>query len=145
MLAFLQNINPSELVVIAIVAILIFGRRLPEVAGKTAAQMQRARRAFNDLKRESGIDDELRQARRAFDQAQAATRVDPRKLLNTPKIEPPRGGAAVPRNQVPPATAPNPPVPPATPASTNPPAPSAATHPTPPPSTPPTPPPDPPS
>lgn len=65
--AFITNINPTELMLIAIVAILIFGRRLPEVAGQAAGHVQRARRALNDLKRESGIEDELREVRRAMD------------------------------------------------------------------------------
>jgi len=31
MIAFIQNIGPWELIVVAIIALLIFGRRLPEV------------------------------------------------------------------------------------------------------------------
>lgn len=85
MLAFIQNINPTELVLIAVVAILVFGRRLPEVAGRAAAHAQRARRAFNDLRRDSGIDDELREARRTFEQAEFRAEFDP----NVPHIEPP--------------------------------------------------------
>ncbi len=65
--AFITNINPTELILIAIVAILLFGRRLPQVAGQAAGHVQRARRALNDLKRESGIAEELHEMRRAMD------------------------------------------------------------------------------
>lgn len=87
MLGFIQNINPTELLLIAIVAILVFGRRLPEVAGQAAAHVQRARRAFNDLRRETGIDTEIREARRTFEQAQFEARLDP----GAPRIRPPAG------------------------------------------------------
>ena len=90
MLAFIHNINPTELVLIAVVAILVFGRRLPEVAGRAAAHAQRARRAFNDLRRDSGIDDELREARRTFEQAEFRAEFD----RNVPHIEPPTSQVA---------------------------------------------------
>jgi Sec-independent protein translocase protein TatA len=83
--AFIQNINPTELLLIAVVAILVFGRRLPEVAGQAASHVQRARRAFNDLRRETGIDDEIREARRTFEQARYEARLDP----SAPRIQPP--------------------------------------------------------
>lgn len=87
--AFIQNINPTELMLIAVVAVLVFGRRLPQVAGQTMAHVQKARRAFNDLRRETGIDDELRDARRTFEQASYEAKRDPA----APKIRPPQGGA----------------------------------------------------
>lgn len=90
-LAFIQNINPTELLLIAIVAVVVFGRRLPVVAGQAMAHVQRARRAFNDLRRETGIDDEIRDARRTFEQASYEAKLDP----NTPKIQPPSGNPAV--------------------------------------------------
>lgn len=67
-LAFL-NLAPSELLVIAVVAILVWGRRLPEVAGQAAGVVQRMRRSLEDLRRETGIDRELQNARRAVDEA----------------------------------------------------------------------------
>ena len=93
--AFIQNINPTELVLIAVVAILIFGRRLPEVAGQVAGRVQQARRAFNDLKRETGIDEELRQAKRTFDQSVHDARYAARKDPAAPTIEPPSAGGRV--------------------------------------------------
>lgn len=67
-LAFL-NLGPSEIVVIAVVAILVWGRRLPEVAGQAAGVMQRMRRSLDDLRRETGIDREIQNARRAVNEA----------------------------------------------------------------------------
>lgn len=96
-LAFIQNINPTELMVIAVVAVLVFGRRLPEVAGQAAAHVGRARREFTKLRRETGIDDEIRDARRTFEQAGYEARRDP----NAPKIQPPNSGAGVSRQQQP--------------------------------------------
>ena len=83
-LAFFTNINPTELVVIAIVAVLIFGRRLPEVAGRAAGHVQRARRALSDLKRESGLDEELRTAREAMREV-----THPSILADIPKLPSP--------------------------------------------------------
>ena len=95
MLAFIQNINPTELLLIAVVAILIFGRRLPEVAGQVAGRVQQARRAFNDLKRETGIDEELRQARRNFDSAIHDAKFSAERDPAAPRIQPPSSGGAV--------------------------------------------------
>ncbi len=83
-LAFLTNINPTELVVIVVVAILIFGRRLPEVAGRAAGHLQRARQALGELKRESGLDEELRTAREAMREV-----TNPSLLADLPKLPSP--------------------------------------------------------
>lgn len=66
--AFL-NLGPSEIVVLAVVAILVWGRRLPEVAGQAAGMVQRMRRSLDDLRRDTGIDREIQNARRAVDEA----------------------------------------------------------------------------
>ena len=73
-LAFL-NLAPSELIVIAVVAILVWGRRLPEVAGQAAGVVQRMRRSLDDLRRETGIDREIQNARRAVDDDGTAQRI----------------------------------------------------------------------
>lgn len=68
MLAFL-NLGLTEMLLILVVAILVFGRNLPTVAVQAAAAVQKMRRSLVDLRREAGIDDELRRARREFEQA----------------------------------------------------------------------------
>lgn len=64
----LFGISPQELMVIAFVAVIVFGQRLPQVAGEAAATVQKIRRALNDLRRDSGIDQELRNARHEIEQ-----------------------------------------------------------------------------
>ncbi len=64
----LFGISPQELIIVAVVAVIVFGQRLPQVAGEAAATMQKLRRALNDLRRESGIDQEIRNARREIEQ-----------------------------------------------------------------------------
>ena len=67
MLAIISNLSPGEVFVILIASILIFGRRLPEVAAKGAVQLQKLRRGVSDFKRESGFDEEIRKAKRLVD------------------------------------------------------------------------------
>jgi Sec-independent protein translocase protein TatA len=67
----LFGISPGELLVIGIVAIMVFGGRLPQVAGEVAATVQKLRRSLNDLRRDSGIDREISNARREFEQGVA--------------------------------------------------------------------------
>ncbi len=64
----------AELVVIFVVAILVFGQRLPQVAGETAATFQRVKRSLSDLRRETGIDQEIHKAKREFEEAQRVAR-----------------------------------------------------------------------
>jgi len=64
MLALFTNLSASEFILVLVVAVLIFGRRLPEVAAKGAVHLQRLRRGMQDFRRESGFDEEIRRARR---------------------------------------------------------------------------------
>lgn len=66
MLAFL-NLGVSEMVVILVVAIVIFGRNLPSVAVQAAANVAKLRRSLTDLRKETGIDEEIRRAQREFE------------------------------------------------------------------------------
>jgi len=59
-LAILPNLGFQELTIIAAVAVLVFGKRLPEVAARAYAQLARLRHSLEDLRRETGIDRELR-------------------------------------------------------------------------------------
>ncbi len=70
------GLSPTELFVIAIVAILVFGARLPQVAGEAAATLQRFRRSLTDLRRETGIDQEIARARREFESVRRPLAVD---------------------------------------------------------------------
>jgi TatA/E family protein of Tat protein translocase len=73
------GLSPIELLVIVVVAIVVFGQRLPQVAGETAATLQRFKRSLTDLRRETGIDQEIYKAKREFEEAQRQARAaDPR-------------------------------------------------------------------
>lgn len=67
MLALLGNLSFLEILVIAVGALLIFGKRLPEVAMKAAAQVVRVRRAVSEMWREAGIEEELRKVKREIE------------------------------------------------------------------------------
>jgi Sec-independent protein translocase protein TatA len=58
--ALIGNLTWTEILVVALVAIVVFGRRLPQVAAQTAHRMGRLRRSMEMLWRESGIEDEIR-------------------------------------------------------------------------------------
>ena len=79
--AFIANLDPWEVVVVAVVAVLIFGKRLPEVLVQMGRQFYKLKRALADLRRESGIDRELSELRRNFDDMERSVRdytiVDP--------------------------------------------------------------------
>jgi Sec-independent protein translocase protein TatA len=112
------NLGAQEIVILAVVAIVVWGRRLPEVAGQAAGAVQRMRRSLDDLRRETGIDREIQNARRAVDEAvpRGVRTLDVRREARKLVEEATR-----------PAPADQPPaVPPATPAPEEPPAPPAA-------------------
>jgi Sec-independent protein translocase protein TatA len=77
-LSFIDNIGWSEMLLVALVSILVFGKRLPEVAGQAAHQVKKMRRALDDMRRESGIDQEIAEVERSLREiereAQEATR-----------------------------------------------------------------------
>jgi sec-independent protein translocase protein TatA len=60
MLALLDNIGFGELMLVLVVALLVFGKRLPEVAGQAGSQLAKFKRSLEDLRHESGIDNEVR-------------------------------------------------------------------------------------
>ena len=67
MLGIIGNLHMMELLVIALAALMIFGRRLPEVALRGAAQIVRLRRSVTKMWREAGLEEELRKVRRDID------------------------------------------------------------------------------
>ena len=76
-MAFLTNLNFLELAVILIVAIMIFGRDLPKVAGQLFAHLSKAKRAMQTMWRETGIEAEMRKVQREMREAEAMARFDP--------------------------------------------------------------------
>lgn len=81
---------------IAVVAVIVFGKSLPQVAAKGYMQLRRLRRSMEELRRESGIDRELRSIEREMREAereaslQAGSPADPASVpgpASTPRIE----------------------------------------------------------
>lgn len=70
MLAFLGNFGPLELVLIGIVAVLVFGKNLPQAASKAYLQVRKLRNAVDDLRRDSGIEREIRNIERTVREAE---------------------------------------------------------------------------
>ena len=70
----LFGLSPIEMIVVLVAAILVFGGRLPQVAGEAAATLQKVKRSLTDLRRDTGIDQELAKAKREYDEAQRKAR-----------------------------------------------------------------------
>jgi Sec-independent protein translocase protein TatA len=83
MLAFLNNLGLTELVVIAVIAVLIFGKDLPQAASKAYLQARKLRNAVDDLRRDSGIEREIRNIERNMREAEW----EMRKLENQTRSE----------------------------------------------------------
>jgi len=78
-------IGGSELLVALLVALLLFGGRLPEVMKDFGRLYFRMRRSLEDLRRETGIDKTLRELEwEARDLARTMPKVDPPKLTPVP-------------------------------------------------------------
>lgn len=64
MLAFLGNVGLSESLLLVVVAILVFGGRLPEVARDAMRVVHKVRRSFDELRREVDLGGDLHRVRR---------------------------------------------------------------------------------
>jgi TatA/E family protein of Tat protein translocase len=69
MLAIFESLGFSELMIVLVAAILIFGKRLPEVASQAGQQIAKFRRSLQDIKTETGIDNDIRKIQREIQQA----------------------------------------------------------------------------
>ena len=98
MLAFLGNLGPSEIVVIVVVAVLIFGNRLPEAASKAYVQFRKLRQSMDEMRRDTGIDREIRNIERSVRDATIEARIEPplgQRAPRTPPAAPPAACARV--------------------------------------------------
>lgn len=73
-LALFGNLSYGELLFILVVAIMVFGRRLPEVAARGAHQVVKLRRSLGTMWRETGLAEEWRQLQHGVD---SVRRFDP--------------------------------------------------------------------
>jgi Sec-independent protein translocase protein TatA len=81
MFALLDNLGTPELILCAVAALLVFGRRLPEVAAQAGATLSKFRKGLDDAIHESGVEKEIMKIKQALptdvsvrDVARAATR-----------------------------------------------------------------------
>lgn len=58
--ALFDNLGGAELVMVLVAALLVFGRRLPEVASQAAQQIGKFKRGLDDAWRQSGVEKEIR-------------------------------------------------------------------------------------
>lgn len=68
MLSLLGNLDILEVVLIFAVSIMVFGKQLPQVAMRAAAQVMKLRKEVSRMWREAGLEDELRRVRRELEQ-----------------------------------------------------------------------------
>jgi Sec-independent protein translocase protein TatA len=69
MLAIFDNLGFFELMIVLVAAILIFGKRLPEVASQAGQQLVKFRRSLEQIKTETNIDNEIRKIQRDIQSA----------------------------------------------------------------------------
>jgi len=74
MLAFLSNLHFTELILIALVGIMVFGRNLPRIAVQIWTQLAKVRRSMNKVWRETGVQDEIRRMQREMREAEYEVR-----------------------------------------------------------------------
>jgi len=67
--AFFDNLGGTELLIVMVAALLVFGKRLPQVAGDAARQMAKLRRSLDEAWRETGMEKEIQQVRRDLETA----------------------------------------------------------------------------
>lgn len=69
LLALLDTLGGLELLIVCIAGLLVFGRRLPEVASQAGKQLVKVRRSIDAAWRETGMEKELRDVKRDLDAA----------------------------------------------------------------------------
>lgn len=67
MLALIGNIDTTEVLIVLIGAVLVFGKRLPQVAAEAGAQLNKLRRSLDGAWKESGVDKEVREMQRSIE------------------------------------------------------------------------------
>jgi sec-independent protein translocase protein TatA len=80
-----MGLGPMEMLIVGVVAILLFGNRLPEVAKSIG-------KGFNEFKKGMhGIDEEINSATRTASRpsSRPSRAIEDREESNTPKFEPP--------------------------------------------------------
>lgn len=105
-LAFLSNLGGTEIVVIAVIALLLFGKRLPEVARNFGKGMAEFKRGMNEATSE--VKREMDQAADAAEAAKREVEADVQKMdAEVTKADPGTPKAVESPEPVPPEKAPS--------------------------------------
>lgn len=83
------GIGITEMVVIGIVAVLLFGQRLPEVARNFGRTYRDFRKTLNDIKSTIDLDEPLSSDHEPSDQASSYDPMDDIDEPTSPKLKPP--------------------------------------------------------
>jgi Sec-independent protein translocase protein TatA len=75
MIALIFNAGWMELMLVAVIAVLVFGRDLPHVAAKAFVHLQRLRRGVQQVWRDTGISQEMRNLSRQLEENERKARV----------------------------------------------------------------------
>ena len=87
MLAFISNLHFAELLLIALVGIMVFGRNLPRIAVQAWTQLTKMRRSMNKVWRETGVQDEIRRMQRELREAEYEVRDAARRAMEAEEAE----------------------------------------------------------
>ncbi len=90
----LGNANPMELMILGIIALLLFGKRLPEVAKSLGKGIVEFKKGL------SGVEEEIRNGSNSSSSSRASTSrrpeaIDEEPIASAPKFEPPKSEPAV--------------------------------------------------
>ena len=67
--ALIENLGGVELLIVLLVALLVFGKRLPEVAAQAGRQIAKVRHGLDSAWRDTGMEKELRDMKRGLESA----------------------------------------------------------------------------
>jgi len=70
MLAIFSNLSFTEVTLIALAGIMVFGRNLPKIAVQIGTQLTKMRRNLNKVWRETGVQEEIRRMQREMREAE---------------------------------------------------------------------------
>lgn len=83
----LTTIASTELLMVVVVGLLLFGRKLPDVAKAIGRSFFEFRRGVTDLRRETGIDDALRDMKREANSWRPPATPPPSERRRPPALE----------------------------------------------------------
>lgn len=78
-----------EMLLVGVIAVMLYGKRLPEVAKSFGATYRQFRRQLNDLQSQFSIDDITGSSTTPYSPPKTYSDYDDRDVISAPKFEPP--------------------------------------------------------